>query len=333
MMDRRAVVCGLASLIGAPTIIRAQQAGKLYRVGAIFTTSPVSEMVGSNPIHPGFRAFTHALRAMGYVEGQNLILERRSAEGRFERFGEILAELVQRKVDVILTTGDDMAQVAKRVTTAVPIVMANSYDPIAAGIVASLARPGGNVTGLTVRAGVELETKRLQILKEALPEATLIAVLAMRSDWEGPQGINIRAGAQMLGLTLVHAEHTATHYGDAFALMTRERPHALFVARHPANYANRQLIVDFTVEQRIPGMYQAREFVEAGGLMSYGTNIPDLFAAAAGYVHKILKGAAPGDLPIEQPTKFELVINSTTAKALGITIPPSILLRADEVIE
>jgi putative ABC transport system substrate-binding protein len=275
----------------------------------------------------------HALRDLGYVEGQNLVLERRSAEGKFERFGEIVVELVGRRTDVIAITGVELAQEAKRVTTAVPIVMVGSIDPVRAGIVTSLARPGGNVTGLTINPGPEFEAKRMQLLKEVVPKASRVAYLGVADDWDSNEGKAVRAAVLTMGVTLVHARHTPVHYADAFALITRERPHALFVARNPAVYANWQLIADFAISHRMPGMYPWREFVEAGGLMSYGVSTPDLFRRAAGYVDKILKGAKPADLPVEQPTKFELVINLKTAKALGLTVPPTLLTIADEVIE
>ena len=237
------------------------------------------------------------------------------------------------KIDVIVTVGNAMVLEMKSVTNAVPIVMATSSDPVQAGIVASLARPGGNITGFTSDTGPEFEVKRLQLLKEVLPEATRVAYLGLKSDWESREGRSIRAAASMLGVTLVHAEQSTSNYFDAFDLITRERPHALFVATNPMNYVNRQTIAEFAVEQQMPGVYPLREFVDAGGLMSYGVNLVDLFSRAAGYVDKILKGAKPADLPVQQPTKFELVINLKTAKALGLTIPPSILARADEVIE
>ena len=210
--------------------------------------------------------------------------------------------------------------------------MATSSNPVQAGIVASFARPGGNITGFTSDTGPELEVKRLQLLKEVLPEATRVAYLGLKSDWESPEGKSIRAAASMLGVTLVHAEQT-TNYFDAFALITRERPHALVVATNIMNYANRQTIAEFAVEQQMHGVYPVREFVEAGALMSYGVNLDDLFSRAAGYVDKILKGAKPADLPVQQPTKFEMANHLKMAKALGLTSPQSILLRADEMIE
>jgi putative ABC transport system substrate-binding protein len=316
-----------------PLVASAQQAGKVYRVGLIFPNAPVSDMAGSDPVNHIARAFVHGLRALGYVEGQNLVLERRSAEGKPERYREIVAELVQRKVEVIVTAGDEMTHEAKHATNTVPIVMGGSYDPVGAGIVASLAQPGGNITGFVLHAGYELDAHRLQMLKEALPEATRIAFLGVRSFWDGAEGEHVRAAARVLGVALVLAEHTPTRYADAFSLMTRDRPHAIFVSRHGAQLVNRKLIADFALEHRLPGMFPYRENVEAGGLMSYGSNLPDSFGRAAGYVDKILKGAKPADLPIQQPTKFELVINLKTAKAFGLAIPQTLLARADEVIE
>jgi len=321
----------LAAALEAP----AQQARKVYRVGIIFTTSPVSEMAGPEPVHPLARAFVHGLRGLGYVEGQNLILERRSAEGRFERFGDNVAELVRLKADVIVTVGDAMARAAKAVTTTVPIVMAASVDPVGEGIVQSLARPGGNITGLTTLVGPEIEAKRLQLLREMLPGVSRVAYLANKEDkeWESPWGKSVRTAAQTLGVTLVLAEFTPHRYTDAFALISRARAEALFVSVSAAAYADRGLIVDFATRTRLPSTFRFREPVELGSLMSYGNNAAEAFRRAAGYVDKILKGAKPADLPIEQPTKFELVINLKTAKALGLTIPPSLLLRADDVIE
>jgi putative ABC transport system substrate-binding protein len=316
----------------APISTDAQQPGKVYRVGLIFTTSPVSEMAGPEPVHPLARAFLHTLRSLGYVEGQNLVLERRSAEGKFERFPEIVAELVRLKTDVIVTAGNPTAQAAKQVTTTVPIVMATSDSPVEAGLVASLGRPGGNITGLTTNTGPEIEGKRLELLRDALPKISRVAYLRMKTDWESPTGESVKAVAKALNVTLLHAEHTPNEYAGAFTVIARQRPDALFVARSAPQYAQRRLIVEFAVKNRLPGMYGWREFVEAGGLISYGASASDLFRRAAGYVDKILKGAKPADLPIEQPTKFELVINLKTAKALGLTIPQSILIRADEVI-
>ncbi len=332
MILRTVAVIVALGVLAAPLAADAQPAGKVYRVGLIFTTVPVSEMAGPEPVDPLVRVFLHTLRSLGYVEGQNLVFERRSAEGKFERFTEIVAELVRLKTDVIVTVGTPMAQAAKQVTTTVPIVMATSVSPVEAGLVASLARPDGNITGLTNNTGPEIEGKRLELLKDALPRISRVAYLRMKTDWEGPAGESVRAAAKALNVTLLHAEHTPNEYAGAFAVIARQRPDALFVAFSPPAYAHRSLIVEFAVKNRLPGIYASREFVEAGGLMSYGVSVSDLFRRAAGYVDKILKGAKPADLPVEQPTKFELVINLKTAKSLDLTISPSVLFRADEVM-
>jgi putative tryptophan/tyrosine transport system substrate-binding protein len=330
-MRRRDFITGLAG--SWPLAAHAQPAGKVARVALILTTSPVSEMTGPEPIHPLVRAFVRTLRILGYVEGQNLVLERRSAEGRFERFQEIVADLVGRGIDVIVTVTNEMAIAAKRVTNSVPIVMVTSSDPVGIGIVASLARPGGNVTGFTINAGPEIEAKRLQLLKEALPQMARAVFLGTAEDWASEEAQSVRDAAKALGVTLIHAEHLPTRYADAFALVGREQPDALFIARNPANFANRQVIIDFMAERRIPSSSYYREFADAGGLMSYGASTGDLFRRAAGQVVKILKGAVPSDLPIEQPTRFELVFNLKTARALKLEISPALLISADEVIE
>jgi ABC-type uncharacterized transport system substrate-binding protein len=322
-------------LFAAPFAAAGQLAGQVCRVGLIFTTSPVSEMAGPEPVHPAARAFVRGLRALGYVEGQNLILERRSAEGRYERFGDIVAELVRLQADVIVTVGDPMVRAAKAVTTTVPIVMANNGDPVGQGLVQSLARPGGNITGLTVAAGPQIEAKRLELLRAALPRVSRIAYLASKEDkeWEGPFGKGVRTVTQVLGVTLLLAEYTPHQYSDSFTLISRARADALFVGASPAAYADRGLIVDFATRTRLPSTFPYREAVELGGLMSYGPSFADIFSRAAGYVDRICKGAKPADLPVEQPTKFELVINMKTARALGLTIPQSMLNRADEIIQ
>jgi putative ABC transport system substrate-binding protein len=290
-------------------------------------------MAGPEPANAAARAFIQGLRALGYVEGRNLILERRSAEGRFERFAPLVADLVRLKVDVIVVSGTSLAQRAREVTTAVPIVMGAVADPVGSGLAQSLARPGGNVTGLTSDVGPEIQGKRLELLKGAVPRASRVTFLGAKELWDVLYEKSIKASAQALGLTVFLAEHTPTDYTGAFTLISRERPDALFVAPSSENYAQRRLIVDFATSNRLPNIHAFRESVEVGGLMSYGVNVADLFRRAGGYVDKILKGAKPTDLPIEQPTKLELVINLKTAKALGLTIPQSLLVRADQVIE
>jgi putative tryptophan/tyrosine transport system substrate-binding protein len=329
---REFIACGTAAAVW-PLAADAQQPGKVFRVGIIFSTSPLEVMVGPEPSHPHLRALLHELRRLGYVEGQNFALERRSAAGRVERFGDIVAELVEGKVDALVTVNDDMTQAARRVTQTVPIVMVASWDPIAAGFAVSLARPSGNVTGFTTQAGPEIRAKQLQLIKELVPRMTRVAFLGMASDWESDEGKAVRAAARNLNVTLLHAQHSPLNYVDAFSFIARERPNALYISRNAANFAQRQLIAEFAAEHRIPSQSGGREHPEAGGLISYGLDLRDNYRRAAGYIDKIFRGAKPADLPIEQPTKFELVINLRTARALGLTVPPSLLARADEVIE
>jgi putative ABC transport system substrate-binding protein len=270
---------------------------------------------------------------LGYVQEKNLVLDTRSAEGRFDRFPEIARDLVRLKADVILSSSNAALKAARDVTQTVPIVMVGGSSPVEEGLVQSLARPGGNITGLTNDAGPELNAKRLELLKEMLPKASRVAVLASKGDRLARWDLGTQAAATVLGVRLLVAEHTVSEYTDAFALIGRERPHALLVPEGTANWQNRRLIVEFTAKSRLPAVYPWRELADAGGLMSYGVDLSDLFRRAASYVDRILRGANPAEMPVEQPTKFEFVINLKTAKALGLTIPPSLLLRADQVIE
>jgi putative ABC transport system substrate-binding protein len=319
------------SIILATFAAEAQQAGKVYRVGIISSTTPVATIM-SNPTHP-WQSLFREMRDRGYVEGQNLVLELRSLEGKIERASEVVAQLVRLDVAVIVTVGPEMTRAAKRVTTTVPIVMAPVSGPVEAGLVASLARPGGNITGLTLDIGPELEGKRLELLREVLPKLRRIAYLGTKAEWEAPRGVSIRAAAKTLGLALFLAEFRPNDYAGAFDLIASARPHAIITSTSPGSYTYRGLIAEFAARNRVPSMSHFREFVEDGGLMSYGVDLRDIYRRAAIYVDRILKGARPADLPVEQPTKFELVINMKTAKTLGLTIPQSILLRADQVIE
>ena len=334
-MRRREFITLLAGAAASfPLTARAQQAARLYRVGWLFAAVPLKDMGGPDPVDPVSRAFVHGLRDLGFIEGQNLVLERRSAEGKLERIGELAAELVGLNPDVIITGGGDfMAQALQRLTKTVPIISPYGDDPVGAGLVASLAHPGGNVTGFLAYTGPEFETKRLELLKEAVPKAIRIAFLAMKDIWEGPVGQALRDAAPTLGVTVIHVEHAPYSYAEAFARMTREPPDALFVAYHPVNYANRQLIADFAAQQRIPGIYPYREAVMGGGLMSYSVSTTDLFRRAAGLVDKIFKGTKPADIPVERPTKLELFVNLRTAKILNLQIPDTLLASADNVIE
>jgi putative ABC transport system substrate-binding protein len=317
-------------LLAAPLAAQAQPAGKVHRIGFIFMFLPVSEM----PSVATARAFFHALRDHGYIEGQNLVVERRSLEGRMERASAVVAELISLKVDLIVSSNGFLTRVAKEATTSIPIVMVAVATPVETGLVASLARPGGNVTGLSWDTGPEVEGKRLELLKDIAPRIARVAWLGSKIAWdEYTAKKQMQAAARVLGVTLFHAESQPPDFGPAFAAITRERADAIFVAASPSNFTYRRTIAEFAAKNRLPAAHPARESVEDGGLISYGPSNIDLYRRAAGYVDKILKGAQPADLPVEQPSKVELVINLKTAKALGLTLPPSLLARADEVIK
>jgi putative ABC transport system substrate-binding protein len=313
-------------LLAVVVIAEAQQPKKVSRIGYLGATAP------SN-ISARIEAFRQGLRDLGYIEGQNLIIEYRYAEGKLDRLPELAAELVRLKVDAIFVQSTPAVQAAKKATTTVPIVSV-SGDPVGLGLVASLARPGGNVTGLTNLTS-ELAGKRLELLKEVDPRISRVAVL-----WNpdaSSSALRMRetdAAAASLGIKLQPVEvRAANDFERAFSALKRERADALFPLRSPfiSNHVKR--IVELAAKNRVPGMYDASEFAEAGGLMSYGTMLADLDRRAATYVDKILKGAKPAELPVEQPTKFEFVINLKAAKQIGLTIPPNVLVRADKVIK
>jgi putative ABC transport system substrate-binding protein len=311
-------------LVSAPTVARAQQAGKVHRIGFLTLRSGLNEWD---------EAFRQALRELGYVEGRNLIIEYRWAAGNAERLPELAAELVQLKVDIIVAAATVPIQAAKRATSTIPIIIAAVADPVGMGLVASLARPSGNVTGLTLMSS-DLAGKRLQLVREVLPKATRVAILAGRGGATPLFLDQMRAAAQQTGVQLVVQEVSgAEDLPGAFTAMQRERAQALIVQVSPLTSDHHKRIAELAAQYRLPAMYEVRGFVESGGLMSYGPSIVDMYRRAATYVDKILKGAKPADLPIEQPTKFELVINLKAAKALGLTIPPALLVRADQVIQ
>ncbi len=322
------------SAVGALLLARdaySQPPKKTYRIGVVLTTSPIAEMLGPEPAHPKIRAFIRELRRLGYAEGDNLVIDRRSAEGKFERFGEILAELLRLKPDVLITLGGPMALAAKKLTNSVPI-LALVADPLGLGLVTSLARPGANITGVSLTPGPELSAKRLELLRDAVPALTKIAYLGQKTDWDSSHGLAARRAAQALGITMIFAEAQPKDYSGGLALLRSERPGAVFVGDQFPNWVNRHVIVETLNAMRLPNTHAYGESVEIGGLMSYA-NADDPWLRAAYYVDKILKGAKPGDLPIEQPTRFELVVNVKAAKAMGIVIPQSFLMRADRVIE
>jgi putative tryptophan/tyrosine transport system substrate-binding protein len=318
----------LVALLVAPFAAEGQQAGKVYRVGILSPGGVPDPSIATTP-----NLVPTALRELGYVDGRNLAVERRFAEGISARLPRLARELVQLQVDVIFALGDGV-EAARDASTTIPIVMIFGGDPVARGWVASLSRPGGNITGVTVVAETVLAGKRLELLREAVPGAGRIAVLAPSgSGMSGAQLQEAQKAASALRVKLVVVEVQGTDYDRAFATMVAERADGLFVLMSPTLTRDRKLIIERAAKYRLPAIYEWREQVEVGGLMSYGGSIKDLSHLVAVYVDKILKGAKPADLPIEQPSKFELVINMKTAKALGLTIPPSLLLRADQVIE
>jgi len=329
-MNRRQFVFGLTLGAFRVPLAEAQALGKVFRVG-VLGIAPVAGVV-SDPTNPFNSGFRREMRDRGYVEGQNFILELRSVEGRIERASEVAAELVRLNVDVIVTATPEMTRQAQRVTTTVPIVTF-IRSPVEEGLVVSLARPGGNITGLTNDTGPDLQGKLLELLQEGVPKLRRVAYLGSRAEWDGPGGTSARAAAAARRLALLLAEPSPNDYTRAFDLIARERPDALIIAQGATHYPRRRLIAEFAARNRLPSMGSYREFVEAGGLMSYGTDIRDIYRRIAIYVDRILKGAKPADLPFQQPTKFELVINLKTAKALSLKIPQSLLLRADKVIE
>jgi putative tryptophan/tyrosine transport system substrate-binding protein len=319
-------------LLSAPVFSLAQPPAKVHRIGFL-APSAISTTWRAQP---NLRAFLEGLRELGYLEGQNLAIEFRTAEGKLDRLPDLAADLVGSRPDVILipTCGAPL-DAARRATNTIPIVVAAcTGDMVAAGIVASLARPGGNVTGQQ-KLNPELAAKRLELLKAVLPKASRVAVLwdPNYSDFAADWGA-MRLAAETLGVTLHSVEARApTQLEAAFSTMTSERADAFITFADSLTYVHARKVADLAATSHVPAMYAYREITEAGGLMSYGPNIPDMFRRATVFIDKILKGSKPADLPVEQPTNFELVINLRTAKALGITIPQSILLRADKVIE
>ncbi len=330
MIDRRTFLAGAgAALLATPLAAEAQQAAKVSRIGWLSVDRADRPLLRE--------AFFQGLRDLGYIEGRNLVIEYRDAEGKPERLPALAAELVALKVDVILVGSTPAALAAKQATKTTPIVFTGTADPVGSGLVTSLARPGGNVTGLT-NLFAELVGKRLEQLTQAAPGVSRVAVLwhpgslGDRTEKEMLMAADVAARALGVRLQFVEARGPAD-FDRAFSDMTRARAGALTVLPSIMFSSERRRLVDLAAKHRLPAVYSFREFVDAGGLMSYGPNLADLLRRAATYVDKILKGAKPADLPVEQPTKFELVINLKTAKALGLTIPPTLLQRANEVIE
>ena len=311
-----------------PIAARAQQANKIYRIGFLANDPAI-------PTQPAGQAFLDGLRESGFIEGKNVIIDRLFAQGRLDQYAKLVAELVQHGPDVLVTSSNEATLAAKRSVTTIPIVMMNISDPIGQGIIASLARPGGNITGVIQDDTTEISAKRMQLLKDAVPRATKVAVLFNpdepydRSQWQ-----QLEPAARSLNLTLQQlAVRRPSEFEDAFSAIGSDRPDAILTTSDSLSFPNRGIIIDLALKNRLPVMAAFREFTEIGGLISYGSVRVDRFRRAALYVGKILKGAKPADLPVEQPSKYELVINLKTARSLDLEIHHDLLLIADEVVE
>ena len=333
-MNPRQIVLSLIlafSLVAAPLPSGGQQPAKVYRIGYLGASLPTP---AASREARNWEVFVEGLRERGYIEGQNFCIEQRYTEGKDERALPLAVELVNLKVDLIVAYGTAQVRAAKQVTSTIPIVMVGVIDPVRRGLVASLAHPGGNVTGLTATVGMEVLGKRLQLLKEAVPKVSRVAVLYYSGGESAGAASVMEEAARALDVTLQHyGVRDPEELDGAFAAITKARADALLVDPHPFIARHPGRIAALAAQSRLPAVYPFREAVEAGGLMAYAANAPAMFRRAATYVDKIFRGANPGDLPIEQPTKFDLIINQKTAKALGLTIPQSLLMRADEVIE
>ncbi len=326
-MNRKIIICLLATVFLLTAFLaQAQQPKKVSRIGFLASSS-------GERLKGRIAAFQQGLRELGYLEGKNILIEHRSAAGQFEKLPELAAELVRLKVDLLVAEGAPAAHAAKNATRVIPIVIGNAADPVGTGLVASLAQPGGNITGLS-DFNLAVVTKRLELLKEVVPTASRVAVLLNPANPTNPLQLKeIQAVAPGLGMTLFPLEARGPDDIDrAFSTMKKERFGALIVMGDPMFGTHRRRIVDLAVKSRLPAIYGSAGGVDVGGLMSYGTNFEDLYRRAAIYVDKILRGAKPADLPIEQPTKFEFVVNLKAAKQIGLTIPPNLLARADKVI-
>ncbi len=323
-MDRRAFIGAFAGgLVIARSVAEAQPAAKVYRIGILLVATAESN-------EPLLRALNEGLRNLGYVEGRNTVFERQYADGRLERLPDLAAELVRLQVDVIVTGSNIHVAAAQRATAAIPIVMVSAFDPVGAGFIASLARPGGNITGSSAGSR-EILGKNLALLKEIVPKLSRVGVLGQIQS-QGDFAV-LEAAARKLNVALEVVDiRSPDDFEGAFAAMVGKRVGAVIVSGGPLTYMRRQQVADWALKHRLPAIHGLNEFAQAGLLMSYGPNLLEMYRRAASYVAKILRGAKPADLPVEQPTKFELVINLKTAKALGLTIPQSLLLRADEVI-
>jgi putative ABC transport system substrate-binding protein len=325
-MNRRAFIEVFAGgLVIAPSVAEAQPAAKVHRIGILLVAT-------AETVAPLVHALTEGLRDLGYVDGRNVVFERRYADGKLERLPELAAELVRLRVDVIVTGSNIHVAAVQRATATIPIVFVAVGDPVGSGFIANLARPGGNITGLTSEASREVQAKNLALLKEIAPNLSRVGLLGQVLSQDGFAALEAAARQLNVALEVVDVR-SPDDFEGAFAAMVGKRVGAVIVGGGPLTYMRRQQIADLALKRHLPAIQILNEFAQAGLLMSYGPNLPDMYRRAARYVDKILRGAKPAELPVEQPSKFELVINLKTARALGLTIPQSLLLRADEVIQ
>jgi putative ABC transport system substrate-binding protein len=332
-MRRRDFTAGVL-MLAASRPARSQQRTTPHRIAIFHPAIPVALLTETGG-GSAWRAFFTQLRRLGYVEGQNLIIERYSADGHHERYADLAREIVTSNPDLIVTGPNPVVSTFKAATTAIPLV-AFMIDPLEAGLVTSLARPGGNLTGITLDAGVEIWAKRLELLKEAIPWTTKVAFLGMREGWEGSFGQILQNAGGRLGISLTSIlpqTGTPAEIERVFAMMAQQRPDAVLVSGEGDLYANRKVIAELAQKHRLPTMSPYRDYVDAGGLMAYWVDLEELLRHLAAAVHQVLNGTKPGEIPIYQPTKFELLINLRTARAMDIVVPQALLSRADEMIE
>jgi putative tryptophan/tyrosine transport system substrate-binding protein len=334
-MRRREFIMLVGSAATWPFAACAQQATKTYHIALVHPSTSIADMNESGG-NPSYGALFKELRRLGYIEGVNLVVTRYSGEGREERFPELCQEVVRTKPDVIVASSSRLVLAFKATTDTVPVV-ATMADPVPFGIVTNIARPGANITGVTVETGPGIWGKRLQVLREAVPTASKVGFLGSRQIWSLPEVDASREAAQQLGISLlgppIESPIRAEEYRRVLGAMAQEHVDGVIIGDQPENTAYGQLIVDLVRAARLPAIFPYREYFEFGALMAYGPSVLDLWRRQAGYIDQILKGTPPGDLPIYLASKFDLVINLKTAKAIGITIPPSLLVRADEVID
>jgi ABC-type uncharacterized transport system substrate-binding protein len=334
-MRRRDFIKGITVSTTWPVVARAQQTAKAHRIALVHPSVSIADMSESGG-NPNYAALFKELRRLDYIEGVNLVVTRYSGEGQEERFPELCREIVRTKPDVIVTASTRLVLSFKAATDTVPVVGAMG-DPVPVGIVANIARPGGNITGVSSVAGPEIWGKRLQVLREAVPTASKVGFLGSRQLWNLPSTDVLRKAAQELKISLlgppIESPIQGEEYRRTLGAMAQEHVDAVIIGDQTENITYRQLIIDLLRAAKLPAIFPFREYFEIGGLLAYGPSGPDIYRRLAVYIDQILKGAQPGDLPIYLMSKFELLINLTTAKALGLTIPPSLLVRADEVIE